>query len=369
MVSVEHPMRHPLLAALCDLDEPRACCRGCARRSRTRCSWPVPARRTRSATRWSARPSTATCCPASAARCTRGSPRRWTRDHELMGDAPAAAVAGMLACHWNAAHDVPRALGSSVAAGLAVQAGLRLQRGPAPLRARAGAVGPRARRRPSARAATASTCSATPPPPPRTRARPRGRWRSCAWRSPRSTSGPTRCAPPSCSSASATTCAGRARPRRASAPTSGAMALLPDGESPQRARLLEHHARGLMLRGPLRGGAPPAPSGARRDGRAAAVTRTSRAGALNTLGLSRAALGDDRAGPRAAAALARPRGRGSGRPSPTCRPSPTSARCWTSRGRTEEALAEVQACMEVTATRIPSARPTTPSWSCRASTT
>ena len=39
--------------------------------------------------------------------------------HELMGDAPAAAVAGMLACHWNAAHDVPRALGSSVAAGLA----------------------------------------------------------------------------------------------------------------------------------------------------------------------------------------------------------------------------------------------------------
>ena len=36
-----------------------------------------------------------------------------------MGDAPAAAVAGMLACHWNAAHDVPRALGASVAAGLA----------------------------------------------------------------------------------------------------------------------------------------------------------------------------------------------------------------------------------------------------------
>src|SRR5688500_2542898 len=39
--------------------------------------------------------------------------------HELMGDMPAAGVAGVLACHWNAAHDVPRALGASVAAGLA----------------------------------------------------------------------------------------------------------------------------------------------------------------------------------------------------------------------------------------------------------
>jgi ATP/maltotriose-dependent transcriptional regulator MalT len=40
------------------------------------------------------------------------------REPELLGDAPAASVAAMLACHWNAAHDVPRALGASVAAGL-----------------------------------------------------------------------------------------------------------------------------------------------------------------------------------------------------------------------------------------------------------
>ena len=38
---------------------------------------------------------------------------------ELMGDVPAASVAATLACHWDAAHDVPRALGASVAAGLA----------------------------------------------------------------------------------------------------------------------------------------------------------------------------------------------------------------------------------------------------------
>jgi DNA-binding CsgD family transcriptional regulator/tetratricopeptide (TPR) repeat protein len=37
----------------------------------------------------------------------------------LLGDVPAATVSATLACHWAAAHDMPRALGASVAAGLA----------------------------------------------------------------------------------------------------------------------------------------------------------------------------------------------------------------------------------------------------------
>jgi DNA-binding CsgD family transcriptional regulator len=43
------------------------------------------------------------------------------RDPGLLGDIPAATVRAELACHWRAAHDLPRALGASVAAGLAAR--------------------------------------------------------------------------------------------------------------------------------------------------------------------------------------------------------------------------------------------------------
>jgi ATP/maltotriose-dependent transcriptional regulator MalT len=41
------------------------------------------------------------------------------RDPSLLGDVPAATLSAELACHWKGAHDLPRALGASVAAGLA----------------------------------------------------------------------------------------------------------------------------------------------------------------------------------------------------------------------------------------------------------
>ena len=43
------------------------------------------------------------------------------RDPALLGDAPAATVPAELACHWRGAHDLPRALGASVAAGVAAR--------------------------------------------------------------------------------------------------------------------------------------------------------------------------------------------------------------------------------------------------------
>jgi DNA-binding CsgD family transcriptional regulator/tetratricopeptide (TPR) repeat protein len=43
------------------------------------------------------------------------------RDPALMGDVPAATVRAELACHWRGAHDLPRALGASVEAGLAAR--------------------------------------------------------------------------------------------------------------------------------------------------------------------------------------------------------------------------------------------------------
>jgi DNA-binding CsgD family transcriptional regulator/tetratricopeptide (TPR) repeat protein len=43
------------------------------------------------------------------------------RDPSVLGEVTGAAVAAQLACHWHAAHDVPRALGASVEAGRAAK--------------------------------------------------------------------------------------------------------------------------------------------------------------------------------------------------------------------------------------------------------
>ena len=101
---------------------------------------------TRSATRSSARPCTATCCPARTPRCTPRSPAAIDARPELLGDVTDATVAAELACHWKSAHELSRSLGASVRAGLAAEARVRLRGRRPPVRARAGAVGPRARR-------------------------------------------------------------------------------------------------------------------------------------------------------------------------------------------------------------------------------
>ena len=61
-------------------------------------------------------------------------------------EADPTAPQAELACHWHGAHDLPRALAASVAAGMRVAARPRAGRGAAAARGRAGAVGPRARR-------------------------------------------------------------------------------------------------------------------------------------------------------------------------------------------------------------------------------
>ena len=260
----------------------------------------------------------------------------------------------MLACHWNAAHDVPRALGASVAAGPGLQARVRLQRGPAPLRARAGAVGPRARRR-GARGLRPRRRAAPRRGGRRPRRRDRALGRAGAQGDRRGRRGrPTRCAPRSCSSGSATTCAGRARPRRASRAYERAMALLPRGrERAARAAARAPRARADAARA-LRGGRR---GRRRRRSRwpSAATTPSIQVRALNTLGLARAALGDARGRHRHAAPLARPRAARAGR-----RPSYVQAITNLSEvldlaGRTEEALAEVGPAWRCCA-RTPSAR-------------
>ena len=178
----------------------------------------------------------------------------------------------MLACHWNAAHDVPRALGASRRGRAGVQARARLQRGPAPLRARARAVGPRPRRR-GARGLR-----------PRRRAAPRrgGRRlrrrvaRSLALarrRSPRSTRRPTRCGPRSSTSGSATTCAGPARPRRASRPTTGRWSCSRTAKRRARPAARVPRARADAARA-LRGGRSRAARRRSRWPSAAATTRS-----------------------------------------------------------------------------------------------
>ena len=121
----------------------------------------------------------------------------------------------------------------------------------------------------SARAATAPTCCAHAAAAAANAgrgARARSRWRARRSREVDAAGRPAAGRVPA-TSGSGTTCAGPARPRTGFAAYEQAMELLPDGDSPQRARLLEYRARGLMLRGRFEDGAEGARGGA-RDGRA-----------------------------------------------------------------------------------------------------
>ena len=118
VVSVEHPMRHQLLAALSELDEAdllQGLREAVAHQVLVAGSGETYAFRhalVGEAVYGDLLPGERSALHARLAATVDA--RR-----ELMGDMPAAGVAGVLACHWNAAHDVPRALGASVAAGLA----------------------------------------------------------------------------------------------------------------------------------------------------------------------------------------------------------------------------------------------------------
>ena len=366
MVSVEHPMRHSLLAA----DRPARAADlllGLARGGRPPGAGRRRPRHLRVPPRAGRRGGLRR--PA-AGRAQRAPPRlaeTLDSEPELLAGAPPSAVAALLACHWHAAHDVPqgaRGLGAGGDGGQErVYAYSEAQRH---LGARARAVGPRARRRRARRHGQASTCCATPRPPPRSPARPRARSRSCARRSRASTRRPTRCAPRSCSSASATTSAARAR-RGGVRGLRPAMALAARGrQRPARAAARVQVARADAAR-PLRRGRRARDGGA-ADGRRLRRARRPRPGAQHARLQPRR---DGRGGAWASTCCGA-RATSSRRDRPhdglRRRPSPTCRELLDVSGRTEEALAEVRACLGVLR-RGPSARPTTRSWRSRASTT
>src|SRR5215207_3638270 len=288
VISVEHPMRHALLAALCDLDEHdllRGLREAVAHQVLVAGSGETYAFRhalVGEAVYGDLLPGERSALHARLAETVDA--RR-----ELMGDAPAAAVAGILACHWNAAHDVPRALSSSVAAGLASKRVLAFREAQRHFEralelwdrvpdaaeragcdradllrhaaAAAGHSGESGRSVALVRKAIAEVDEQADPMRVAFLLERLGdylRW------------------------------AGQAEDSRGA--YEHAMALVGEAESPQRARLLEHHARALMLRGQFAdaaAGALEAHAMAERLGVAELESRS-----LNTLGMSHAALGD-----------------------------------------------------------------------------
>ena len=78
--------------------------------------WPTRTVTTSSGTRWSARPYTTSCCPASTPGCTPASPPP-SRPSRIWS--PPAAAPAEIAHHWYAAHDHPRALVAARAAACA----------------------------------------------------------------------------------------------------------------------------------------------------------------------------------------------------------------------------------------------------------
>jgi ATP/maltotriose-dependent transcriptional regulator MalT len=263
-------------------------------------------------------------------------------DPRLLGDEPATKVDAMLACHWNAAHDVPRALGASVSAGLAAkhvsafgEARRHLERAlelwdRVPdaeeragldrvdlLRFAAGAAaqsGETARSIALMRTAIEQVDERTDPERAAELLERRGQFLRVAGESEESLAAYER-----------------------------ALSLVPNGESPLRARLLEQRARQMMLRGryseALEGGSA-ALAMAERLGDAATEVR-----GLNTVGLSRAALGDVDEG---IALLRRSRdmAAASGRQVEWVQGVTNLSEMLDHAGRTEEALAEVRAGME-----------------------
>lgn len=288
VISVEHPMRHALLAALCDLDEQdliRGLREAVAHQVLVTGFGETYAFRhalVGEAVYGDLLPGERSALHARLADTV-------DARHELMGEAPAAAVAGMLACHWNAAHDVPRALGASVAAGLAskrvlafseaqrhFERALELWDRVPDAEERAGCDRADVLRHAAAAAANAGEAA-------RSLALAR---KAIAEVDPQAD--PMRAAFLYERLGHYSRWAGETEDGFAA--YQQAMELVPEGDSPQRARLLEYRARGLALRGRFEDGVEGAEAALAMAERCDDVSV--RARALNTLGLSRAALGE-----------------------------------------------------------------------------
>src|SRR5215216_1152557 len=342
VVSVEHPMRHDLLAALSDLDEAELL--GGLREAvahQVVVTGPGETYAFRHALVGEAvygdlLPGERSALHARLAETV-------DARHELMGDAPTAAVAGILACHWNAAHDVPRALGASVAAGLAskrvlafseaqrhFERALELWDRVPDAAERAGCDRVDVLRHAAAAAAYSGEAA-------RSLALVRGAIAEVDTRAE-----PLRAAFLYERLGNYLRWAGETE--EGFAAYASATELLPDGDSAERARLLEYRARGLMLRGRFEegtAGGEEAMAMAERCGDDAIRIR-----ALNTVGLTRAALGDAETG---IAMLRRSRDLAStrGKQVEHVQAITNLSEVLDLTGRTGEALAEVEAGMQM----------------------
>jgi DNA-binding CsgD family transcriptional regulator/tetratricopeptide (TPR) repeat protein len=265
------------------------------------------------------------------------------REPQLLGDAPRATLTAQLACHWHNAHDVPRALGAAVAAGFEAkrvfafseakrhfERALELWDRVPDAAERAGCDRIDVLRHAAAAASNSGEAA-----------------RSVALIRQAIAEVDAQAEPERAAfllERLGHYLRGAGETEEGLEAYERAMALLPPGESPQRATLLELRSRALMLRGRFTEAA---------DGAAEALAMAERldepriqSRALNTLGLNRAALDDVDEG---AALLRRSRevAARTGPPSTLVQAVINLGEILDLAGRTEEALAEVRDCLEV----------------------
>jgi ATP/maltotriose-dependent transcriptional regulator MalT len=264
------------------------------------------------------------------------------RSPELLGDAPPAAVAAQLARHWNGAHDLPRALGASVAAGRAArrmlapseakrhfERALELWDRVPDAAERAGCDHVEVLR---LAAATANHSGES--------------GRAVALIRQASAEVDERADPGRAAyllERLGHYLRGAGETEESFRAYDQAMGLLPDGATPERARLQEHHSRAMMLRGHFHESAELAATAleaARRHGDPQVEGR-----ALNTLGMSRAALGEVEEG-LALLRASRELAARHGPPAAHMQAVVNLTELLDLSGHTEEALAEVLAAME-----------------------
>ena len=262
-------------------------------------------------------------------------------DPALLGDVPAATVRAELACHWRLAHDLPRALGASVAAGVAAQ---RIYADREALRHFERALELWDRVPDAAERSGMSRVDLL-----RAAAAVAGH----AFEAGRAVSLQREALSETGEAASALELARMHAElsrylRHASEHDESdielerALQLLPPDAELERARLREQNAKGLMLRGHVREGLAEASAVAREARRLGDAT--AEAGAMNTEGYSRAALGDVDEGARLLRAAVDLASR-EGTPSDHVRAVINLSEVLDLSGRTEEALAVVRATL------------------------
>jgi DNA-binding CsgD family transcriptional regulator len=265
------------------------------------------------------------------------------REPALLGDVPTATVRAELACHWQQAHDLPRALGASVAAGVAAQ---RVYAHREALRHFERAlelwdrVPDAAERAGMSRVGVLRAAAAVA---------------GDAFEAGRAISLQREALAETGDDAAPLELARMHAElsrylRHASEHDESnleqqlALDLLPPEAELERARLREQSAKNLMLRGHLREGLSEAAAVAREARRLGAATV--QAGAMNTEGFARAALGDVDEGARLLRAAVELASR-SGTPSDHVRAVINLSEMLDLSGRTEEALAVVRATLPV----------------------